>query len=76
MTVKSIKEIETLMGKGNSVRKVGATAMNDTSSRSHSIFTIYIETAEEIDDPTKPGKKQSRFKAGKLNLVDLAGSER
>lgn len=27
-------------------RKTGETAMNKDSSRSHSIFTIYIETAE------------------------------
>ena len=43
--------------------------MNAASSRSHSIFTLYIETSE-----TKEG--QELFKAGKLNLVDLAGSER
>lgn len=46
--------------------------MNADSSRSHSMFTIYIETA--TDDPHKPGKQ--KIKAGKLNLVDLAGSER
>ena len=44
--------------------------MNKDSSRSHSIFTIYIETATE--DPIS-GKQ--KIKAGKLNLVDLAGSE-
>ena len=57
---------------GNANRVVGETAMNATSSRSHSIFTIYVETSEE--DPANPG--ESRIKAGKLNLVDLAGSER
>lgn len=46
-TVKTVSEIDDFMNKGSSLRKVGATAMNDTSSRSHSIFTIYIETAEE-----------------------------
>jgi hypothetical protein len=30
-------------------RKTGETAMNKDSSRSHSIFTIYIETSEIID---------------------------
>lgn len=69
LTVKSIAEIERMMDKGNSLRQVGKTAMNDTSSRSHSLFTIYFETAETVE-----GKQ--RFKAGKLNLVDLAGSER
>ena len=68
--VKSIPEIEKTMIAGTKNRKVGETAMNKDSSRSHSIFTIYIETAEE----TKDGDQ--RFKAGKLNLVDLAGSER
>ena len=47
-TVKSIPEIEHLMAHGNKLRMVGQTAMNDTSSRSHSIFTIYIETAETV----------------------------
>jgi hypothetical protein len=45
--------------------------MNKDSSRSHSLFTIYIEQASE----DKISKKQ-KIKAGKLNLVDLAGSER
>lgn len=68
----SIAEIEDLMDIGNGNRVVGATAMNATSSRSHSIFTIYVETSEP--DPHNPD--ETRFKAGKLNLVDLAGSER
>ena len=43
--------------------------MNKDSSRSHSIFTIYIETSETVSGETT-------FKVGKMNLVDLAGSER
>lgn len=35
------------MEKGNLNRKTGETAMNKDSSRSHSIFTIYVETAEK-----------------------------
>ena len=46
VTVKSAQDIERLMEKGMRLRKTGATAMNETSSRSHSIFTIYIETSE------------------------------
>lgn len=67
--VKSVPEIEKIMNAGNKHRKVGQTAMNDQSSRSHSIFTIYIETSVEKDGDQK-------IRAGKLNLVDLAGSER
>lgn len=50
-------------------RAVGATLMNQNSSRSHSIFTIFMESEEQ-------GPVDIRYVAGKLNLVDLAGSER
>jgi len=44
--VKSIPEIDKAMTFGTANRKTASTAMNADSSRSHSIFTIYIETAE------------------------------
>lgn len=69
--VKSIAEIEAYMDKGTAQRMTGETAMNKDSSRSHSIFTIYVETSE-YDEKAK----ENKIKAGKLNLVDLAGSER
>lgn len=68
--VKTISQIEEFMERGNLNRKTGETAMNKDSSRSHSIFTIYVETAERDE------AGEQRIKAGKLNLVDLAGSER
>ena len=45
--VKSVPELERLLDAGVKNRKTGETAMNKDSSRSHSIFTIYIETSEE-----------------------------
>lgn len=48
LTVKSVKEIDDLMAAGTKNRHVGKTAMNAESSRSHSLFTIYIETAETV----------------------------
>jgi hypothetical protein len=47
--------------------------MNRDSSRSHCIFTIYVETAEK--QPTH-GEEKQIIRMGKLNLVDLAGSEK
>ncbi len=44
--------------------------MNDYSSRSHSIFTVIIESSK-IDE-----NGEKNFWIGKLNLVDLAGSEK
>ena len=70
--VKNVSDTEKALFAGLKSRKTGETAMNKDSSRSHSIFTIYIETA--VDDKSGSGKQ--KIKAGKLNLVDLAGSER
>jgi len=69
IVAKGIEVLLKAMHQGNKHRHTGATKMNVESSRSHSIFTIYVETSE-----TENG--QERFRAGKLNLVDLAGSER
>lgn len=55
---------------GNLNRHVGKTNMNDHSSRSHSVFTITVESSE-IND-----QGEVKVKVGKLNIVDLAGSER
>ena len=43
--------------------------MNATSSRSHSILSISVETKQRIDDDIV-------IKASKINFVDLAGSEK
>jgi kinesin family protein 11 len=43
--------------------------MNDTSSRSHGIFTVTVH----IKETTTEGEEL--LKVGKLHLVDLAGSE-
>jgi kinesin family protein 3/17 len=45
LIVKNIPEIERAMVFGTNNRKVAETNMNSTSSRSHSIFAIYVETA-------------------------------
>lgn len=81
--VKSVPELEKTLFAGQKNRKVGETAMNKDSSRSHSIFTIYIETAESANVricakllDLQDGTGKQKIKAGKLNLVDLAGSER
>ena len=70
VTIKSPSDIEKCLEKGNKNRHVGQTSMNDQSSRSHSLFTVYLEIEEKGENGN------SRIKSGKLNLVDLAGSER
>ncbi|KAK6634282.1 hypothetical protein RUM44_004893 [Polyplax serrata] len=68
---KDVSQIEKVMYMGNINRTVGATEMNEHSSRSHAIFQIRIEMSE-----TNTEAKYSNIKLGMLNLVDLAGSER
>ncbi|KAL3906106.1 MAG: hypothetical protein SGPRY_010674, partial [Prymnesium sp.] len=68
--VKTTRECDKLRDFGAKNRHVGSTAMNQDSSRSHSIYTITVESCETKDDGT------SSIRMGKLNLVDLAGSER
>jgi len=63
--------INQVMEKGLEHRSVAATAMNDTSSRSHAIFSIWVEVSE-----TDAATQKEMIRVGKLNLVDLAGSER
>ncbi|XP_041365855.1 kinesin-like protein KIF3B [Gigantopelta aegis] len=67
---KSVKEIEHVMNVGNQNRAVGATNMNEHSSRSHAIFIITVECSELGMDG------ENHIRVGKLNMVDLAGSER
>ena len=70
IVVKSAGEMDAVLQAGKKNRQTGATLMNQTSSRSHSVFTITVETSEVGSDG------ESHIRVGKLNLVDLAGSER
>ena len=73
--VKSAEEMREVLEVGKKNRSVGATLMNADSSRSHSIFTVTVETSETTPgEPSHSG--EARIRVGKLNLVDLAGSER
>lgn len=56
-----------ILMKGVKNRKVFATAMNNESSRSHTIFTINLEAEIKGSDSIKSRKS-------KINIVDLAGS--
>ena len=72
--VKSAREMRKVLEVGKKNRSVGATLMNADSSRSHSIFTVTVETSRVR--PGDPPGAEPHITVGKLNLVDLAGSER
>ena len=71
LAVRSFEEIEHLMDEGNKARTVAATSMNETSSRSHAVFTLTV-TQKRHDVETRMNTE----KVAKISLVDLAGSER
>eukprot|EP01063_Lacrimia_lanifica_P003037 TRINITY_DN11636_c0_g1_i1.p1 TRINITY_DN11636_c0_g1~~TRINITY_DN11636_c0_g1_i1.p1 ORF type:complete len:1581 (+),score=611.47 TRINITY_DN11636_c0_g1_i1:70-4812(+) len=63
-----------LIEEGSKVRQVGATNMNDQSSRSHAIFTLTLTKTQSMKDSN--GKVLTHHTVSRINLVDLAGSER
>jgi len=61
------EEVDTLISTGSANRTVGKHNMNEHSSRSHLVLTLYtVSTA----------KKDGAIARAKLHLIDLAGSER
>lgn len=66
--VKNSQEAQHLILSGAEKRHVGSTKMNAQSSRSHTIFTLYVERNQLVN-----GTHTKR--TSKLNLIDLAGSE-
>ncbi len=54
---------------GMSNRTVSEHLLNKTSSRSHTVFTLHIESRSRVES-------QDKVIFSKLHLVDLAGSER
>ncbi|XP_032572816.1 kinesin-like protein unc-104 isoform X4 [Drosophila sechellia] len=71
LAVTDYQDIHDLIDEGNKARTVAATNMNETSSRSHAVFTIFF-TQRRHDLMTN----LTTEKVSKISLVDLAGSER
>ncbi|KAL3854393.1 hypothetical protein ACJMK2_013664 [Sinanodonta woodiana] len=67
--VQNEEEALNLLFEGETNRAIAAHSLNKISSRSHCIFTVYIETRSRV-------QSNARYTVSKLNFVDLAGSER
>ena len=65
--VSSMEQINALMAEAAKKRSVGVTDMNAASSRSHSVFALYLKGVNA---------DRNEELRGALHLVDLAGSER
>ncbi|XP_065054952.1 kinesin-II 85 kDa subunit-like isoform X1 [Rhopilema esculentum] len=71
MECETLEDFMAVLEEGLENRKVGGHAMNDHSSRSHTMLTVYIDS--EIIDPEDD---LSVIRQGKISFVDLAGNER
>ncbi|KAJ2345604.1 kinesin-like nuclear fusion protein [Coemansia sp. RSA 2618] len=67
VSVDSAERVHWLLARAAENRTVAATNCNERSSRSHSVFTLYLQGSNSLT-----GESSS----GVLNLIDLAGSER
>ena len=67
--VNSYEDIQRVVDMGEGNRTLGATEMNKTSSRSHTVVTI------NFNKVTKMAGKEGRL-SSMINIVDLAGSEK
>ncbi|KXS14690.1 kinesin-domain-containing protein [Gonapodya prolifera JEL478] len=65
--VASRRDVGDVLRRAAGNRAVGATNMNERSSRSHSVFTLRLTGHNPLTDESSEGL---------LNLIDLAGSER
>ena len=64
--VASREETLNLIARGNHLKKMRETDLNESSSRSHIVFILNLEKIDQ----------QGRTIKAKFNLVDLAGSEK
>lgn len=71
VTARNYAELMKFMRKGDVSRTTASTKMNDTSSRSHAVFTI---TLKQIHHDLSTDETTER--TARIRLVDLAGSER
>lgn len=77
VSVSTCEEVFGLLKEGALNRKVGATDMNVESSRSHSVFTIYLKRERGLQELKKESSLEGTFEEPILNpLETLALSER
>ncbi|KAL8445792.1 hypothetical protein Emed_005348 [Eimeria media] len=68
--VASMEEAMSLLSKAEQRRHFARTNFNETSSRSHVVFSITLESTSTFEDGTNVSRR------GELKIVDLAGNEK
>jgi len=68
-TCSTEEEAQGMVFEGETNRTISEHILNNSSSRSHTVFTIQVESRSRVESTEK-------ITISKLQLVDLAGSER
>lgn len=78
--IASIEDMMEVLNKGLENRTTFMTNQNETSSRSHAIFSLTLRQNRWVESPLSSGTEQRtgdwQILASKFHFVDLAGSER
>ena len=72
LIISSPEEALRFVIQGNKLRHTASTLMNNESSRSHAVISIYIE--KTISE--KSNKNRTKIQKSVFHIIDLAGSER
>lgn len=75
MNAANSNDVLQLLQRGDENRHIGSTAMNEHSSRSHSIFRLHI-SSKPINTTQSSSTSKTGVLSATLQLIDLAGSER
>lgn len=74
MQLQEVKQVGLgLIKKGNQVRTIGATKMNEQSSRSHSIFVVEVRCASQIKSDESAGE-DTKVQVSKVKREIFSGS--
>jgi kinesin family protein 1 len=71
LVVNSYDEMMTLMDEGNKARTVAATNMNETSSRSHAVFTLLLTMKRHDVDSNMDTEKVSRIRCVECRAAQI-----
>ena len=76
MPASDVETVMALLHAGNGRRTQESTCANETSSRSHAVLQLAIESSEAKDPCAQTGRRVKIKRSSKLSMIDLAGSER
>ena len=71
--IRAAADVEAMLQEGGARKAVAATQMNAASSRSHSVFSVYVW--QHHDGDRGRSSAGNRVLKSTLHMVDLAGSE-